>query len=469
MSISVKYYVGKKITYLTQLVTGITWSGDITEASRSCEIALNNTKNSTTQAVDIEVGRSIRLTVDGDEIFRGVVFETDISSDGNLRITVRDYNHYLTKNIDSQKFVKMKASAIVKSICKKYDIDYGHIDDTGYVIPKLILRDKTLYDMIVIALTETRQKTGKVYLLSNEKGKLVLRERKKQVKRLIISDGSNIISANMTTSIEDLRNSVRYTGKSGEDAKGVTVSDSASIKKYGLMRDKQHDGDKTDAKLKPVAATLLKELNKVATESNVDAIGHKDVFAGVTVQVSEKMTELSGGFYVITDSHQFDPSGMHTMSLKVSKTLELNEINYEPPEEPSKSTSTSSKTSGKSSDVVDYARSFIGKLTYVFGGKNIAGGTGDCSGFTNYVFQKAAGINIGHGTSTQITKGSKVSKDDAQPGDLIFFQGTYRAGVSHVGIVTKKGYFVGLGNSGCKEASYTSGYWDRHFMQIRRV
>jgi cell wall-associated NlpC family hydrolase len=468
VSISVKYYVGTKITYLTPFVTGITWSGDITQASRSCEISLNNTKNGTTQAVEIEVGRSIRLSVNGDEIFRGVIFKTDKTSDGSLQISLRDYNHYLTKNTDSQKFIKMKASDIVKSICKKYGIDYGQIDDTGYVLPKLILRDKTIYDMIVIALTETRQKTGKVYLLSNEKGKLVLRERKKQVKRIVIADGSNILSANMTTSIEDLRNSVRYTGKSGEDAKGVTVSDSASVKKYGLMREKQNDSDKTDAQLKPIATTLLKELNKVATESNVDAIGHADVYAGTTVQVTEKMTGLSGGFYVITDSHQFDPSGMHTMSLKVSKTLELNEINYEAPEENTGS-NKSSTTSGKSSDVVDFAKSFIGKLTYVFGGKNIAGGSGDCSGFTQYVFQKSAGVNIGHGTATQITKGSKVSKDDAQPGDLIFFQGTYRAGVSHVGIVTKKGYFVGLGNSGCKEASYTSGYWDRHFMQIRRV
>ncbi|PFP30264.1 hypothetical protein COJ96_06010 [Bacillus sp. AFS073361] len=455
---------------MTPLVTGITWSGDVTEASRSCEISLNNTLNGTIKAVIVEVGHKVRVKVDGEEIFRGIIFSTDMTSDGTMQISVRDYNHYLTKNTDSQKFVKMKASSIVKSICKKYDIDYGHIDDTGYVIPKLILRDKTLYDMIVIALTETRQKTGKVYLLSNEKGKLVLRERKKQVKRLIISDGSNILSANMTTSIDDMRNSVRYTGKSGEDAKGVTVSDSASIKKYGLMRQKEHDGDKSDAKLKPIAASLLKELNKVATESTVDSFGDPSVYAGTMVQVSEKMTGLSGGFYVITDSHQFDPNGMHTMSLKVSKTLELNEINYEAPDESTDGKSSpSSKVSEKANDVVELARSYKGKVRYVFGNKNIAGGTGDCSGFTQFIFQKAAGINIGHGTSTQITKGSKVSKDDAQAGDLIFFQGTYRAGVSHVGIVTRKGYFIGLGNSGVKEASYTSGYWDRHFMQIRRV
>jgi cell wall-associated NlpC family hydrolase len=481
VSISVSYYVGKKVYYLTPFVTGITWSGDITEASRSCEISLNNTKNGTTQAIKIELGRSIRLRVDGDEVFRGVVFGTEFSSDGSLRITVRDYNHYLTKNTDSQKFVKMKASEIVKSICKKYGIDYGNIDDTGYVIPKLILRDKTIYDMIVIALTETRQKTGKVFLLTNEKGKLVLRERRKQVKRLLISDGSNILGASMTTSIEDLRNSVRYTGKSGPDAKGVTVSDSDSVKKYGLMREKQDDSEKTDAKLKPIATALLKELNKVATESNVDVIGHKDIFAGTMVQVTEKMTGLSGGFYVVTDSHNFEPSGGHTMSLGISKTLELNEINYEPPEDPKKkstkstksSSSSSSHSSSKASDkahkVVDLARSYKGKLRYVFGSKNIPNGTGDCSGFTWFIYEHAAGINLGHGTTTQVTKGDRISSDDATIGDLIFFQGTYRPGVSHVGIVTRKGYFVNLQNDGCKEESYTSGYWANHFMQIRRV
>ena len=470
MSISVPYYVGTKITYLQPFVTEITWSGDVTEASRSCEITLNNTTNGYTKAVDVQVGNAIRLIKDNVELFRGVIFGTEVNSDGLLRLTVRDYNHYLTKNTDSQVFKKMKASDIVKSICKKYSIAYGHIDDTGYVLPKLILRDKTIYDMIVIALTETRKKTGKVYLLSNEKGKLVLRERKNQVKRLVIADSANLLSANFTSSIEELRNSVRYTGESGEDAKGVTVSDSASVKKYGLMREKQHDGDKTDAQLKPIAETLLKELNKVDSVSSVDAFGDPSVYAGAMVQVSEQMTGISGGFVVITDSHTFSPNGKHTMSLTVSKTLELNEIQYEEPSEDEEEDSDISGTlSEESLDVVDYARSFIGKLKYVFGGKNIAGGSGDCSGFTQYVFAQAADVNIGHGTSTQVTKGKKVSKDDAQPGDLIFFQGTYRAGVSHVGIVTKKGSFVSLASKGCYEASYTSGYWGEHFMQIRRL
>lgn len=618
MSISLRYY-NSSTSYvkLEDLVTSVEWSGETTQASRSCEVSMNNTTNGTTKAVNVEVGKDIRLYKFGVEIFRGVIFNTEIASDGSFSFTAYDYNYYLTKNTDSMKFVKQKASQIIRTICKKFDIPYDHIDDTGYVIPKLILRNKSIYDMITIALTETRKKTGKVFMLGNESGKLVLRERKSQVKRVTIKDGSNLLSADYSESIEDLRNSVRLTGKNGEESKGVTVSDSDSIKKYGLMREKDHESEKTDAQLKPIANALLKELNKVAKESSVEAIGDRSIIAGKMVQVSEKMTGISGGFYVITDSHTFEPNGVHTMDITVSKTLELNEIEYEPPEEPAKTkqaekyevvdgkkivgisyqtgwiatayapalggingsgtglTASSTKvvegrtiavdpdvipygsvvaiyvpskneysglylaedTGGaidgkkidvavvpskarafgvrniqvavlergkgradarskaakwssieskwkqklaagaesgsaaidKAASVVKLARSFKGSIRYVFGSKNIAGGTGDCSGFTNYVYKKAIGKDIGQGTSAQIRKGSQVSKASAQAGDLVFFQGTYRSGVSHVGIVTRPGYCVSLASSGCKEHSYTSGYWGSHYMQIRRV
>ena len=611
MSISLRYYSGTNVYYLTELITSVNWSGDVTTASRQIQVSLNNTLNGTTKAVNLTVGKDVRFYVHGDEVFRGVVFETTVNSGGGLQFTAYDYNHYLVKNRDSQKFVKQKASQIIRTICKKYDINAGSIADTGYVIPKLILRDKTLYDMITIALTETKKKTGKAYLLSNEGGKLVLRESKKQVKRLQIADGANLLSATYTESIDELRNSVRLTGKSGEESKGVTVSNADSIKKYGLMREKHHEGEKSDTQLKSVANALLKELNKVAKESNVESLGEKTIVAGKMVQVSEKMTGISGGFYVSTDSHQFEPNGMHTMSLTVSKTLDLNEIEYEPPEEPSSYTYVEGKkiegvaystgwvstayapalggingsgtgltasgtkvvegrtiavdpniiplgsivavyvpngkdytglylaedTGGaikgkkidiavkpdhamafgvrniqvavletgsgradarskaakwssiekkwkeklaenaaagsasldKASNVVKLARSFKGNVRYVFGGKNIANGTGDCSGFTYYVFKKAIGKDIGHGTSTQIRKGAQVSKANARAGDLVFFKGTYRAGVSHVGIVTRPGFCVSLASSGCKEHSYTTGYWGTHYMEIRRV
>ncbi len=128
----------------------------------------------------------------------------------------------------------------------------------------------------------------------------------------------------------------------------------------------------------------------------------------------------------------------------------------------------SSKVSTKRKKAVEVAQSYKGKLKYKFGGKNIGTGAGDCSGFT-YAVMKKAGLDIGHGTTSQLTKGKKVSKSAAQPGDLVFFKGTYRAGVSHVGIVTTPGNCISLASSGCLEHSYTSGYWGKHFMQINKV
>lgn len=345
MTLKIAYYAGDTAYWITPLVTRANWEGETTTASRSLTLSLSNTRNGDTKAVSLKVGNQLRAYYDGTEFFRGVIFKTDIASDGNMSVTAYDYNHYLTKNSDSRVFKKAKASKLIKDICGQYGIDYGQVDDTDYIIPKLILRDKSLYDMILIALTETRKKTGKKYLLRNEKGKLTLREVKKQVVRLTIADGSNILGASYSESIENLRNSVRYTGSSGEDAKGVTVSNSASIKRYGLMREKEHNGDRNDAQLKPIADALLKELNTVAKESSVEAIGNMSVYAGKQVVVREKMTGLSGGFYVISDKHSFEPNGMHTMSLEVKRSLELTEIEYEPPEDPKKATKKTGKGS----------------------------------------------------------------------------------------------------------------------------
>lgn len=475
MSLVVAYLEGTKVTYLTNIVTRVSWSGDIAAAARTCVISIRNAKNNDTRYVkSIECGREIRFNLsDGTQLFRGIIFSTEIEHDGSMSITAYDYNYYLTKNSDSKKFVKNKASEIIKEICKQYGIASSTITDTGYVIPRLILRDMTLYDMIITALTETRKKTGKKYLLGNKNGALTLTEGKANLVRLAIKEGSNLISATYTESIEDLKNAVRLTGSSGEDAKGVTVSDNESIKKYGRMQEKQHEYDKSDAQLKPIALALLKELNKVAKESSVEAIGNISVIAGKTVNVYENVTGLSAGYYVITDEHTFYPNGDHKMSLTLSRSLDVAELEYEPPDE---NTSTINNSNGvvavgstKTSSVVNMARSYVGKLKYVFGSKNIPGGTGDCSGFTNYIYKKAAGIDIGHGTSSQIAKGVKISTDNAQPGDIVFFQGTYRSGVSHVGIVVSKGTCVSLASSGCKVHSYTSGYWGNHFMQIRRV
>lgn len=119
-------------------------------------------------------------------------------------------------------------------------------------------------------------------------------------------------------------------------------------------------------------------------------------------------------------------------------------------------------------ELVEKAKSLIGKVQYVFGADNIEGGTGDCSSFTSYIYE-LYGLDIGRDTQSQWTGiGTKISKSELQPGDLVFFKNTYSSnhtdGVSHVGIYSGGGKFVHLGSNGVQEASLNDSYWTSHYL-----
>ena len=65
----------------------------------------------------------------------------------------------------------------------------------------------------------------------------------------------------------------------------------------------------------------------------------------------------------------------------------------------------------------------------------------DCSGFVWYVFRKA-GDPIPRDMWGQYQSGSRVSQANLQPGDVVFFAGTYEAGLSHDGIYIGGGRFI---------------------------
>jgi hypothetical protein len=317
-------------TDITPVVSTVEWSGDVMQACRTLNVSLTNTLDGRKRLFTFEKGAEIRLYNASTELFRGVIFADEISSDGKHLITAYDENVYLTKVIDTRKFVKAKASDIVRRLCSDFGIPVGSIADTGYVIPKLILRDKTLYDMIITALTETKKHTGRRFILLNKGGKLVLQERKAQVTQFIIENGVNIISARYSQSIEDTKTQVKVIG--GDSDKNpivVTVKNDALIKKFGVMQHLENaDSKLTKSQIEQLARQLLKEHGTIDDEATVEAIGIDSVIAGTSVYIKEPLTGIVGGYYVITDSHRFE-NGTHTMSITLSKTDELPELEYE--------------------------------------------------------------------------------------------------------------------------------------------
>lgn len=84
--------------------------------------------------------------------------------------------------------------------------------------------------------------------------------------------------------------------------------------------------------------------------------------------------------------------------------------------------------------VINEAYKHLGK-PYVWGatGPN----SFDCSGFTQYVYKQAVGIDITRTTYTQINVGTAISYSQLQPGDLVF---TYNN--EHVGIYVGNGQYI---------------------------
>ena len=75
--------------------------------------------------------------------------------------------------------------------------------------------------------------------------------------------------------------------------------------------------------------------------------------------------------------------------------------------------------SAAGSSIVSIASRYVG-VPYVYGGTSPDGF--DCSGFTQYVFAQA-GISLPRTSSGQGSVGTKVSRAEAQPGDLIWTPG----------------------------------------------
>lgn len=124
----------------------------------------------------------------------------------------------------------------------------------------------------------------------------------------------------------------------------------------------------------------------------------------------------------------------------------------------------------KAEKVIKKAKSYIGKVKYVFGAASPQYGRSDCSGFTSYVFKKAAGKDIGRTAENQATKGKKVAKKNLKKGDLVIFQGTYKVGASHVGIYAGSGKFIHCSSSkGVTTSRLSDSYYTKHWMQGRRI
>lgn len=119
--------------------------------------------------------------------------------------------------------------------------------------------------------------------------------------------------------------------------------------------------------------------------------------------------------------------------------------------------------------MLQVAEQFLG-YPYVWGGSNPSTSF-DCSGYVSWIVNHSGnGWDFGRLTCTGLAaKCTIIRPEDARPGDLIFFQGTYdTAGYSHIGLYVGNGMMIHCGNP-IQYADVTSSYWVNHFAAYGRL
>ncbi len=119
-------------------------------------------------------------------------------------------------------------------------------------------------------------------------------------------------------------------------------------------------------------------------------------------------------------------------------------------------------------NMLQEAEKYIG-YPYVWGGSTPQTSF-DCSGFVSWVINNCGnGWNVGRQTAEGL-RGccTYVPPQDAKPGDLVFFQGTYNTpGASHVGIYVGNNRMLHCGNP--IQFTDLGQYWQQHFLQYGRL
>lgn len=94
----------------------------------------------------------------------------------------------------------------------------------------------------------------------------------------------------------------------------------------------------------------------------------------------------------------------------------------------------------------------------------------DCSGFTSQIYLNVYKVKLPRTAATQFMVGKNVMTSQLKPGDLVFFQTSGEAPITHVGIYLGDGKFVHSSTRyGVILSHLYEGYYSQAFRGARRI
>jgi len=300
---------------ITNFVKSVSNSGDSSLLSRKLSITLAHPIWDKNQPqVNLPLGSKIRMILDGEEIFNGILWIVESNSNEELILTAYDFLIYLNKSKVTYNFTNIKPEDAVKKICSELGVETGDIEQTGVAVSNLVQQQTAceailgLYDMVTL--------NG--YLLTITKTKINVIRKGQTITNYTLTinengQGNNVISNDYTSSLEDMINMVKiYDDKN--NCIGV-VEDEANKEKYGILQENYTAETGKDSNIE-----ATKMLKSIGNSCSVEALGNWQCKTGFVINTKifylDSMKNAS--FLIDGDTHTWDiGTNEYTMQLNL--------------------------------------------------------------------------------------------------------------------------------------------------------
>ncbi len=282
--------------YLPAVEDGVTW--DTERKGSPGRLSFSVVKDA---GLNFQEGNPVSFRQDGKGVFYGFVFTKRRDKGGLIQVTAYDQLRYL-KNKDTVREVGVKASDLLEMLAADFRLQCGEIEDTGYTIESIAEDDQSLFDIILGALDETVQATGKLFVLYDDFGRLCLRNIA-NMKREFLVDRDVSEDIDYSSSIDSQTyNKVKLAYENSDTGKRdvFIAQDGEAMNRWGVLQ--YYESVQTETGAAQKADALLKLYNrKTRTLTVRGVLGDISVRAGTLVPVSLHLGDIVANTFMLAE------------------------------------------------------------------------------------------------------------------------------------------------------------------------
>lgn len=252
--------------------------------------------------------------------------------------------------------------------------------------------------------------------------------RAEAVSKIIGKDKSAI--EDITSKKEELNNKIQSLEDKKAEIDTLNKEIKASLSELdGKKKEEEALGVQAKEEKKNFDAQYLSQLEKDLVKPQIDALNNSNASASelqAAIDQLRKIRDSQIKSEIVTNeiNDKIEKAKLVVASKRAAEVKAAT---------PSRGGKVSVPSAGNAQAILNEAYAQLGK-PYQWGATGVA--TFDCSGFTQYVYENAAGVDISRTTYSQINEGQAVSQGELQPGDLVFTH------PGHVGIYVGNGQMI---------------------------